>query len=47
MTILREDLNEGLEETKDIYARNIPHEENNNYKGAETAYSLMGVKEEK
>ena len=46
MTILREDLNEGLEETKDIYAQNIPHEENNNYKGAETGYSLMCVKEE-
>lgn len=41
MTVLREDLNEGLEKTKDIYAQNIPHEENNNYKGVETGYSLM------
>lgn len=46
MTIWSEDLNEGLEKTKDIYAQNIPHEENNNYKGAETRYSLMWVKEE-
>lgn len=46
MTIWSEDLNEGLEKTKDIYAQNIPHEENNNYKGAETGYSLMWVKEE-